>query len=141
MRLRSLLEMVGLARNKPTIENRKTTGRLGEDVAEKFLRSKGMRIVERNFVCYAGELDIVAMDGGDIVFVEVKAKKSDRIARPVDTVTRTKRRRLSRIAQVYYHQHRLIDTPCRCDIVSIMLREDGKHEIEHFENAFPLMNP
>lgn len=108
-------------------------------MAVRFLRRQGYRILQRNYRCPAGEIDIVAADRDELVFVEVKARRSTAFGRPEEAVTPTKARQIRRAALSYCHRHGLTDPPCRCDVVAISFREDGAPQIEHFVNAFPLL--
>jgi len=76
-------------------------GREGEDIAAACLRKEGYRIIERNYRCRYGEIDIIAMDADDIVFVEVKSRKSDNFGSPEEAVGITKQRKISRVAINY----------------------------------------
>lgn len=115
-------------------------GSLGEDRAEELLRKRGYRILERNYKCPFGEVDIVAQEGGSVVFVEVKTRRGSRFGSPKEAVDRRKIRRLSKVASFYLKEKRLMDMPARFDVVSILLA-DGREEIEVIPNAFDLSLP
>jgi putative endonuclease len=109
----------------------------GEKAAERFLRRKGYRIVTRNYRCLPfGEIDIVALDGSMIVFVEVKTRASRDHEDPESAVTPAKQERLIRTANVFLRQTRSVGRACRFDIVTITGVSGGVLEIEHFINAF-----
>jgi putative endonuclease len=99
--------------------------------AASHLEHRGLSIVARNWCCKGGELDIIADDGGTIVFVEVRARKSDRHGAPIETVRDVKRRRLIHAAQLWLAKHDAFDRPCRFDVVSVV-----GDVIEHYEDAF-----
>lgn len=109
------------------------TGREGENLAADLLREKGWRIVERNFRCSGGELDLVCEDGRTLVFVEVKARSGVVRGEPGDAVDRKKVRRLVRAASEYLSLHKCWDRPCRFDLVSVIMR-DGETTVEHWED-------
>lgn len=111
-------------------------GAQGEQAAERFLRRKGYRIVTRNYLCRSGEIDLVALDGSMIVFVEVKTRASRDHEDPESAVTPGKQQRVVRAAQMFLRQTRSIGRACRFDIVAITGLPGGKLEIEHFINAF-----
>ena len=118
----------------------KATGKLGEDLAAAYLMQKGFAIVERNFSCQGGELDIIARDPGEksYVFVEVKARRGLAYGVPQLAVTPFKQRQISKAALTYVARHKLHDKNSRFDVIAILLAEDGQHRIEHIVNAFEL---
>lgn len=109
----------------------KAKGKLGEDLAAKFLKSKGYEIIKRNYVNAYGEIDIIAAHDGYLIFVEVKARSSEEFGTPAQAVRSHKIRKISQVASAYIHSKRLYDYPVRFDVVEIL---DG--EINHIENAF-----
>lgn len=94
-------------------------GREGESAAAEYLSQSGVKILERNFRCPAGEIDIVARDGRTIVFVEVRSRQADGLFSPEETINRAKQRRVIRAAQWYIKGHRLENSPARFDVVAI----------------------
>ncbi len=112
-------------------------GRRGETAAAKFLKQLGYRILERGYDSPLGEIDIVAIDGRTVVFVEVKTRSSTDSGHPADAVDATKQRRMTQAALAYLKAHNLLQTPARFDVVAVMWRD--VHEppvIEHIQNAF-----
>ena len=117
-----------------TSDNR-ATGAAGENIAVELLERVGFRIVERNFVFGRGEIDLIAEDGPELVFVEVKLRRTDRFGPPEDAVTPGKRRQLRRVAEGYLLRRKIEGRPCRFDVVAIM--QTGNHtEVRHLRNAF-----
>jgi len=114
-------------------------GQAGERYAERFLRKNGYRIVTRNYRCGVGELDLVALDGRTIVFVEVKTRTTDSHADPQDAVTPTKQHRLANAAQAFIHHTRSHGRAYRFDVVAITMAGDKPGKIEHFPNAFSVV--
>ncbi len=112
-------------------------GKLGEKLAVDYLKNKGYRIVETNYRCGLGEIDIVATEKKTLVFVEVKARKADRFGSPQAAVTAIKQRKLSLLAQWYLQEKKLGTCPARFDVVAIRLNSD-KPAIELIRNAFEL---
>ncbi len=110
-------------------------GKKGEEKAEKFLKRKGYRILERNFRIKGGEIDIVAEKGGEIVFVEVRTRSSDDFMSPVESLTPAKREKLRRAAEVFLISRGLELNPCRFDFVSIV-KDGSRYKIEHLENVY-----
>jgi putative endonuclease len=115
-----------------------TLGRWGEKQAAKFLKRQGLRILVKNARSTVGEIDLVAREGGELVFVEVKTRTSGGFGGPLRAVNPAKRRKLVQLARTFLAQNHLgDDTPCRFDIVGITLAEDGKTpEIEYVPDAF-----
>jgi len=113
-------------------------GSWGEDQAAKYLRRKGYTIVERNFSCRYGELDIIAKKRGIIAFVEVKLRKDDRFAQAREYVTRAKQQRLLAAAQLWLSVSGCQLQP-RFDVIEIYAPQGAasrRLDIRHLENAF-----
>jgi putative endonuclease len=110
------------------------TGAEGEAAAEKHLVNAGMRIVERNWTCVLGEVDIIGRDGDTIVFVEVKSSRRLGSVPPEFRVNHDKRRKLRSLAR-FYLKHRGLDVPCRFDVISVWW-EGNSPQLRHIENAF-----
>jgi len=110
-------------------------GKIGENLACRELERRGYAILARRYRRRGGELDIVARDGGTIVFVEVKARRGQDWGGGAEAVTPLKQRRMAQIAMDYLVRHRLAGHPCRFDVVSIDVGP-GKPAIEVFRNAF-----
>lgn len=94
-------------------------GQRGEERAVEYLRARGYVVIERNFRCRVGEIDIVARDGDALVFVEVRTRADDRFGTALETVTPAKQRRVARVAEVYLTMRRLHAAVCRFDVVGI----------------------
>ncbi len=115
--------------------DRASIGRRGEDEAALFLESKGYKVLERNYRCRYGEIDIVARDGKTVVFVEVKTRGSDRFGAPVDSVDARKQKKILLTSQFYIESNRLFDSDLRFDVVGIEMN-GGKIAFELVKNAF-----
>ena len=117
-------------------------GRRGEAAAADYLRGLGYRIVEIGRRFRFGELDLVAVDGETIVFVEVKTRTSDARGTPAAAVDRGKRERLTRAALAYLKSRRLLDRRTRFDVVAVVWpNESSPPAIEHFRGAFEAAGP
>lgn len=116
---------------------RAAAGRAGEDAAAAELRRLGMRILDRNWRCDRLELDIVADDGGVVVFAEVRTRAASGPAAPAETISPSKRRHLRDAALLWLAEHESWDRPCRFDVISVLHR-DGTFSAEHLPNAFDL---
>lgn len=113
-------------------------GSRGEQYAEKFLRSQGWKILARNLKTRLGEIDLLALDGATVVFIEVKTRLSDHRGRPEEAVDRRKQKQLSRVAMGYLKERRWLERPSRIDVIAITGEpEIDRCELRHFKNAFP----
>jgi len=101
------------------VRDPKFLGRQGEDIAVGFLQARGYRILQRNWRCHAGEIDIVARDGKYLCFVEVKTRDSVRCGVAEEAVDFKKRKQLSKLACLYLSDHGLEEVPVRFDVVAI----------------------
>ena len=112
-------------------------GRFGEEQAAKYLRRKGYRIVETNFSCRFGEIDLIARKGSYIVFVEVKLRRSDEFAAAREYVTAAKQRRILMTASLWLSS-RGSELQPRFDVIEIYAPQgaSGRVEICHIEDAF-----
>jgi putative endonuclease len=109
-------------------------GDRGEREAARYLRRQGMKILQRGYRTDRGEIDLIALDGNVVVFVEVKARRQ---GYPAEAVTPEKQRRLTLAALHFLKKHDLLDERCRFDVVAIVWREDkSPPEIEHIRDAF-----
>jgi putative endonuclease len=106
-------------------------GGRGEATAARFLKRAGYRIVERNFRCKAGELDIVARDGETLVFVEVRTRATADYGSALETVGAAKQAQIAKIARIYLHMRKPTFDECRFDVVGITAGE-----LEHVKGAF-----
>jgi len=112
-------------------------GARGERAAAEFLERLGYRILDRGRRYKFGELDLVALDGETIVFVEVKTRRRDDLASPAEAVDRRKQERLTRAALAYLKRRRLLGRRTRFDIVSIVWSDDASPpNITHLRAAF-----
>ena len=109
----------------------------GEMLAEKHLKRLGYKIVARSRRTHLGELDLVAVEGRTVVFVEVKTRESHLAGHPAEAVDAEKQRRLTRAALGYLKRHDLLEHAARFDVIAITWPADGaKPFIEHIKNAF-----
>jgi putative endonuclease len=111
-------------------------GKAGEDLACDELRRRGYAILDRRYRTRNGELDIVARDGGMLVFVEVKTRSSARYGVPSDALTPAKCRQVAAMAADYLIRRRPRALGCRFDVVAITFDERGRPAIEVIPNAF-----
>lgn len=100
-------------------------GKRGEDEAVRFLKKNGYKIIERNYRCRHGELDIVAMDGEIISFIEVKTRATDSFGTPAGSVDERKQRHITKASMTYIAEKGLGEMPARFDVVSVEVSGDG----------------
>ncbi|MBQ6824779.1 MAG: YraN family protein [Clostridia bacterium] len=112
-------------------------GLKGELAARKFLRKKGWKILEQNYQCRWGELDLIAKDKDCLVFCEVKTRSKGMIAAPQESVTYAKQQKMIKTALCWL-QSKDMDQPMRFDVIAVTADEKGKLAVEHLENAFTL---
>jgi putative endonuclease len=110
-------------------------GRRGERAAEKYLRRSGYRIVARNFRAAGAEIDLVAMDGETLVFVEVKTRRSRDAGAPEEAVDERKQAQIRRAAEMFATRYRAEDVTMRFDIVAVDA-SSKRLKVEHLRNAF-----
>ncbi len=121
------------------LDSRKEVGNKGEKLAAKFLKRKGYKIIQRNYKCKLGEIDIIAEQDRTIVFVEVKTRRTQEFGPPQNAITAAKRSQISKVALFYIREKKFVDQSCRFDVIGITFSpESRKPRIEHIENAFQL---
>lgn len=121
---------------RPIQAEAKEQGHIGEDEACRYLIDLGYKIVKRNFTYgRVGEIDIIAIDGEQLVFVEVKSRRNYNRGTPESSVDTRKQRQLKRVAEGYYHINKITDQACRFDVVAVDLI-GSTHEVRHIKTAF-----
>jgi putative endonuclease len=119
----NLFKLLSMNRKSPDpVTNKKTEGQRGEEIACRALKKRGYRILDKNFSCRHGELDIVAEDNNVLCFVEVKARSSKDYGLPEEAVTYWKKRKLLNTAFVYIEKKNIRDRDMRFDIISVDLK-------------------
>jgi putative endonuclease len=118
-----------------TVE-RQRLGIVGEDLAARELASRGYAILERRYRTRYGEIDIVAEDGGTLVFVEVRARATQEFGRAAESVTDAKKRKVTAMAVDYLARHHVTNRPCRFDVVAIDSALSPEPEITVYPSAF-----
>jgi len=117
------------------VDQRNELGRAGEDAAARALRRVGLRVVERNYRCAAGEIDLVARKGDLVVFCEVKARRSSAWGDPREAVSYPQQVRLRRLAAAWLSHRRPGPVEVRFDVCSVIVRA-GRTEVRHIPDAF-----
>ena len=114
----------------------KALGARGEDLAVQYLKKKGFKVIERNYHCSAGEIDLIAREGKTLIFVEIKTRSSSEFGLPQEAVDRFKQKKMIEVARAYMAEHHLTeDIPARFDVVAIQLTPTGP-DIELIKDAF-----
>lgn len=111
-------------------------GRYGEELAARFLVKQGWTVVDRNWRCSAGELDIVAERSGVLVICEVKARRSLRFGSPLEAVTPQKLQRLRRLAGMWLASHPQHPNTVRIDVISVLVDDAGMTRLQHVEGVY-----
>jgi putative endonuclease len=115
--------------------SQRTKGLEGEALAAVFLEQQGYRVLERNFRFERGEVDLIAEDGDELVFVEVKTRHSGQFGTPEEAMTPKKEALMKKVAEGYLHVHRIDQQACRFDVVAILF-VGGEPRIRLIRNAF-----
>jgi putative endonuclease len=110
-------------------------GRRGEALAAALLQAQGLTIVERNYRCRAGEIDLVALDGNTLVFVEVRSRRGDRLGTPFESVDVRKQARVTRVARQFLASRGFGDRDVRFDVVGVRFDADPP-AVHHLRAAF-----
>ncbi len=116
---------------------RRELGRAGEDLATDHLRSQGLVIVERNWRCRDGEIDVVALDeeADTLVIVEVKTRRSNAFGSPLEAVTAAKAGRLRRLASRWLIEHPIGVNRVRIDVIGVLAPRGGRTRITHVRDV------
>jgi len=110
-------------------------GKWGEEKASEYLANKGFRILERDWRIGHRDIDIIAIDGDELVFVEVKTRRNNYFMEPELSVNMKKMRSISLAANAYAKMH-YVEMPIRFDIVTVLGMKDSNCQINHIDNAF-----
>lgn len=112
---------------------KKEKGAWGEAIAAKFLKKLGYKIIDKNIHFQCGEIDLVAKDGDEVVFVEVKARSTNSHGSPLESITPQKLQKLHRSVQLYMEKHNLREEEIRIDVIGI-LGDTDSYEINHLKS-------
>ena len=115
----------------------KEVARIGEGLAAEHLQRRGYQILEHNYRSRFGEIDLIAKHGNQIVFVEVKTRRTLKFGVPQAAVTPAKQKQISKLALSYLQTNDLMDVPCRFDVIAIFLSsKTAPAKLKHIQNAF-----
>ena len=116
-------------------DRRRALGEYGERLAERYLTDLGLAVVDRNWRCARGELDLVARDGDCLVFCEVKTRRTDRFGSPVEAVHPRKAGRLRRLASAWLQEHEEHPARIRIDVIGILRPAEGPAVVRHLRGV------
>jgi len=117
--------------------SKKTLGKKGEEIALKYLKKKGYKILATNYRCPLGEIDIIAKYKKVIAFIEVKTRRSSTFGLPQESVNQRKQYQLSKVSLYFLKRYRLTKTKARFDVVSVLIDNDSE-KVELIQDAFEL---
>lgn len=110
-------------------------GKLGEDIATNYLIEKGYIILDRNFECRQGEIDIIAKDKEEIVFIEVKTRTSDKYGTPSEAVNKIKQKHMLQSIKYYLYIKNLNQEFIRIDVIEVYIK-NNTFKVNHIKQAF-----
>lgn len=113
----------------------KETGKLGEDIATHYLKQNGYVILDRNFECRQGEIDIIALDKKEIVFIEVKTRTSNKYGVPSEAVNKIKQKHMLQTIKYYLYIRNLSDEFIRIDVIEVYIN-NSVYKVNHIKQAF-----
>ncbi len=119
--------------------NNKKTGKQGEDLAAEFLIKKDYEILERNYMCAVGEVDIIARKGNELIFIEVKTRRQETYGAPRDSVNEIKTKHMYSVAELYVQEKEISDMYISFDVVEVYICYE-RIIIGHIQNAI-IENP
>ena len=114
------------------IHIKKQFGNAGENLATEYLQKQGYTILEKNFNCKQGEIDIIAKDKNEIVFIEVKSRSNIVFGLPSEAVTKQKMKHILKTARYFLYKNKMINEYIRFDVVEILIKS-GKFNINHIK--------
>lgn len=110
-------------------------GAKGESVAQNYLKENGYSIIETNFKCHFGEVDIIASKDNELTFVEVKTRGQEMFGTPAESINYYKQKHIYKVAEYYIYKNKIMNIPISLDAVEVYLFEDNTPKIEHIKNA------
>ncbi len=114
---------------------KKEIGNFGEKIAEQYLKQKGYIILDKNFECRQGEIDIIALDKKEIVFVEVKTRRSNKYGTPSEAVNKIKQKHMLQTIKYYLYIRNLTEEFIRIDVIEVYIK-DNEYKVNHIKQAF-----
>ncbi|GIW57635.1 MAG: UPF0102 protein [Candidatus Dojkabacteria bacterium] len=118
------------------VMNHEDLGKKGEQIAQELYEKQGFVILDTNYRFEKNEIDIIAFNLQELVFIEVKTRSSQEWIFPEAAVNEEKQKRIKIAAQSYLYERKMENCPCRFDVVSIVFHADGQYEVKQFIDAF-----
>lgn len=115
-----------------------TLGERGEMAAWYFLTAQGYELVEKNFRCRLGEIDVIAKRGTTLAFIEIKTRRHDHLGAPEEAVDSRKQKKIAAVAQYYLKDRGLTETRASFDVVAVSWKDEGGHDFKLIQDAFEL---
>ncbi len=115
---------------------RQLLGKSGEETAAKYLKRCGLKLIQKNYSCKHGEIDLIVKDGECLVFVEVKTRSQQAFGSPASSVNFRKQLQICKTAHHYMVEHGIDDVDARFDVVSVLVIKGQKTYVEHIPDAF-----
>lgn len=110
-------------------------GKNGEEIAREYLTKQGLTVIQNNYHTRYGEIDLIAKDQDEIVFIEVKTRRSQSHGQPQEAVNYSKQKNLILTARLYLKQFNLEESDWRIDVIEVKLYQEAKNQITHIKNA------
>lgn len=113
---------------------RHETGKIGEEIAVKYLQKKGYQIIQRNFECHQGEIDIIAKEKEEYVFIEVKTRTNIKYGKPKEAVNTVKKKHIYQTVAFYTYLKKIENKPIRIDVIEVYKRQE-QYFVNHIQQA------
>ena len=114
--------------------NNKEVGNLGEEIATEYIKKKKYVIIQRNFRCRYGEVDIVAKDNNEYVFIEVKTRTSKKFGQPAEAVNQLKKKHIYNVTRYFLHRYKIENSLVRFDVIEVFLSKD-RYRVNHIKQV------
>lgn len=112
----------------------KVKGNLGENLACEFLEKNGYKIINRNFICTYGEIDIITFYENEIIFIEVKTRYQNNYGTPIEAIDKFKKKHLYNTAKYYLYETNLLEAAIRFDVIEVFINDGNNYNIIHTKN-------
>lgn len=111
-------------------------GKIGEEIAVKYLEDIGYEIIQRNYSCKLGEIDVIAKYKDELIIIEVKTRTSNLYGLPAEAVNDIKQKHIFKVAQYYLIKNEVEDTFVRIDVIEVYLNKNKTYKLNHIKQAF-----
>lgn len=110
-------------------------GKIGEELATKYLQDNSIKVIQRNFYCRFGEIDIIAKDKNELIFIEVKTRTTNKYGKPSEAVNFQKQKHMRKSIEYYLYSNKIVNTKIRIDVIEIYL-DQYKYKLNHIKNIY-----